>query len=38
MTDERPPLFKKWKGWYFLLVGTLVVLITLFYLFTEHFS
>lgn len=36
--NEKPPLFKKWRSWYLLLIGTLVVLITLFYWFTQSYS
>jgi len=35
---EKPPLFKNWKGWYFLEIGNLVFLIILFYLFTKFFE
>lgn len=36
--EEKPPFFKKWKGWYLLVLGNLVFLIILFYLFTNHYS
>lgn len=35
---DPPPFFKSWRGMYALLLGTLVVLIILFYLFTIYFS
>ncbi len=38
LPDEKPPFFKSWKTWYLLVIGFLVVLIILFYLFTKHFS
>jgi len=38
LQEDSPPLFKSWSGWYLLLVGSLVGLIILFYLFTTHFS
>jgi len=28
--DERPPLFRTWRGWYVLVLGTLAALIALF--------
>ncbi len=42
MTDnndkEQPPLFRTWKGWYWLVVIFLAIEIVLFYFFTNHFS
>jgi hypothetical protein len=36
--NDKPPLFKSWTNWYVLVIGFLVVLIILFYLFTKTFS
>jgi hypothetical protein len=36
--DEKVPVFKKWSGWYWLVIGMLAVVIILFYLFTKHFA
>lgn len=36
--DEKPPVFKTWKGWYITLVIVLVVQIILFIYFTKYFS
>jgi len=36
--DEKPPFFKSWVSWYLLVVGFLILLIVLFFLFTKHFS
>jgi len=36
--EEAPPVFKSWNGWYALLVGVLVSLVGLFYLFAKAFS
>lgn len=36
--DEKPPFLNTWGNVYVLVVGTLVVLIILFYLFTKHFE
>jgi hypothetical protein len=36
--DEKPPLFKTWKGWYSLVLGFLSFLIILFYIFTRIFE
>jgi hypothetical protein len=36
--DERPPLFRTWRGWYLLLIGFLLGQIILFLLFTKYFS
>jgi hypothetical protein len=35
---DKPPLFNTWTNWYVLVIGFLVVLIVLFYLFTKTFS
>jgi len=32
------PFFNSWKTWYMVVIGFLIVLIILFYLFTKHFS
>lgn len=37
-SHERPPLFKRWTHWYWLVIGFLGVLIVLFYWMTRHFS
>lgn len=37
-TEERVPLFRTWAAWYWTVMLTLVALIILFYLFTEHFA
>ena len=36
--EERPPVFKSWNAWYFIVAGVLVLLIILFIYFTKHFS
>jgi hypothetical protein len=36
--DEKPPLFKSWKGWYWLVILFLVTLIIFFYFFTKLFA
>lgn len=36
--QEKPPFFKTWANVYALVAGTLVVLIVLFYLFTQYFG
>jgi hypothetical protein len=33
---EKPPVFRQWKWWYFLLLGWLGLLIIFFYLVTEY--
>jgi hypothetical protein len=38
LPDEKPPIFKTWTYWYILVIGFLVLLIILFFLFTKHFS
>jgi hypothetical protein len=36
--NEQTPVFKKWRHWYWLVIGFLLVLVILFYLFTKHFA
>jgi len=36
--DGLPPFVKNWPQLYALLIGTLVLLIVLFYLFMTHFQ
>jgi len=38
LPEDKPPLFKSWTSWYVLVIGFLLLLIILFYLFTKHFS
>jgi hypothetical protein len=38
ISSERPPLFKRWRGWYLFVLLDLAVLILLFYLFTKHYD
>lgn len=35
---EKPPIFGTWKTFYSIVVGELVLLIVLFYLFGSYFS
>jgi len=35
---DKVPLFKTWRQWYFFVIAFLVLLIILFYLFTNYFS
>lgn len=36
--EGKPPFFSSWSKMYWFVMGTLGVLILLFYLFTEHYS
>jgi len=36
--NEKIPLFKRWRYWYWLVIGFQLLLMLLFYLFTKHFS
>ncbi|TCL13762.1 hypothetical protein EV198_0593 [Roseivirga ehrenbergii] len=38
LRDAKPPFFKKWSGMYWLLMGTLAVLVLLFYWFTKSYE
>jgi hypothetical protein len=35
---DKPPFFKSWKSMYWLVLGNLVFLITLFYIITRIYS
>jgi hypothetical protein len=35
---EKVPLFKTWRAWYALVIGSLLLLIGFFYFLTKHFS
>jgi hypothetical protein len=35
---EKIPVFRKWRYWYWLVIGFLLLLIVLFYFFTKHFA
>ena len=37
-TNERPPVFKTWNGWYIMVITVLVAQIILFIYFTKYFS
>ena len=37
-SDDNVPIFRKWSYWYMLVIGFLILLIILFYLFTKYFS
>jgi len=36
--EDKAPFFKSWNSWYMIVIGFLLVLIGLFYLFTKYFS
>lgn len=36
--EEKVPVFRKWRHWYWLVIGFLLLLIVLFYLFTKHYA
>jgi len=38
LPDEKPPFLKSWTAWYWIVIGSLALLIILFYFFTKHFS
>jgi hypothetical protein len=38
MDEEKPPIFKSWNAWYWLVIGFLVFCIAFFYLLTRLFS
>ncbi len=36
--DEKPPFFDSWSKMYWMLIGVLGILVTLFYLMSQHYS
>lgn len=38
MTEEKPPILKSWRNVYAFVIGNLLVVIVLFYLFTKYFE
>jgi len=37
-TNEKPPIFKSWPLFYFIVSANLIVLLSLFYAFTKAFE
>jgi len=35
--QERPPVFKKWRGWYWLVISVLVIQIIIYSLISNSF-
>ena len=36
--DEKPPVFSRWSGWYWLTMGALLIQIVIYYVITTSFS
>ncbi len=36
--EEKPPLFKSWTSWYYLVIVFLILQIVLFAMFTKYFA
>jgi len=36
--NGKPPLFRSWKGWYWLVMMTMVVQVIIYLLITQSFS
>lgn len=36
--NQKPPVFKSWQSWYFVVLGALVLQILLYALLTNYFS
>lgn len=37
-TDDQPPVFHRWRGWYLLVLGFLLLQIILYYWLTKSFA
>jgi hypothetical protein len=38
LTNDKPPIFKSWNGWYVTVILVLILQILIFLMFTNHFS
>jgi hypothetical protein len=38
ITSEKPPVFNKWNGWYWLVIGITAVQFLIYFLITRSFS
>jgi hypothetical protein len=36
--DEKPPVFSRWNGWYWLVMTFLLIQIMIYYFITSSFS
>ena len=36
--QDKIPVFKKWRHWYWLVIGFQLLLVVIFYCFTKHFA
>lgn len=36
--DDRPPLLGSWRNLYFMVIGTLATLVTIFWWLTRHYA
>lgn len=36
--DEHPPLFARWRSWYWLVLAVLAIQIICYYLLTRYYS
>ncbi len=36
--QEKPPVFKSWKGWYWLLMAVLAIQIIVYLIITQSFT
>jgi hypothetical protein len=38
INNEKPPVFSRWSGWYWLVMSFLLLQIVLYYLITNSFA
>jgi len=38
MSDQKPPLFRKWSSWYWLVLAVMAAQVLIFYWLTRMFS
>lgn len=38
INNEKPPVFKRWSGWYWLVMSFLLVQIVIYFLITNSFA
>jgi hypothetical protein len=37
-SEDKPPVFASWRGWYLLVLGTLALQMLLYYWLTQSFA
>jgi hypothetical protein len=38
MKEEKPPLFKTWRAWYYVVLGAMLIQVLFYFLITKAFA